>query len=331
MEVRKVQRLGSSSLIITLPKSWINKVGIRAGDSVYIIEKEKELRVIPFESEEGFGVEMRISAKDPIEVLETKLKCALYSGLSTLFIKSDEPISEDMLNTIEKIVEIDRDYEIRERTPFSVKLALVRKLTEEDLGAIIRESMSILESSVQIILEFIKSGKPEDLEKLEKNQILMERRRLNRKHLFRMIEQYRGDLSAERKTCLKILSSFNICQGIMSIHETLYKIMKTFPREEIVFGIDERTLVESIISEYLNMLWEIVGAVTNESEKRLESAKEKIESIENQFVTRSTLEKLKNPLAFQILSLIYHSLSYMRRILDDMRCSILLKELEMKF
>ncbi|MEM3226367.1 MAG: AbrB/MazE/SpoVT family DNA-binding domain-containing protein, partial [Saccharolobus sp.] len=36
IETRKVQRLGSSSLFITLPKKWINKWGIKPGDKVIL-------------------------------------------------------------------------------------------------------------------------------------------------------------------------------------------------------------------------------------------------------------------------------------------------------
>jgi len=36
--VRKVQRLGGSSLIITLPKQWAKKLGIKVGDEIQVVE-----------------------------------------------------------------------------------------------------------------------------------------------------------------------------------------------------------------------------------------------------------------------------------------------------
>jgi len=36
VEARKVQKLGSSSLFVTLPKKWINKWNIKPGDKVIV-------------------------------------------------------------------------------------------------------------------------------------------------------------------------------------------------------------------------------------------------------------------------------------------------------
>ncbi|MFP3260656.1 MAG: AbrB/MazE/SpoVT family DNA-binding domain-containing protein, partial [Sulfolobus sp.] len=47
VETRKVQRLGSSSLFITLPKKWINKWGIKPGDKIIMeISDDGTLRLI---------------------------------------------------------------------------------------------------------------------------------------------------------------------------------------------------------------------------------------------------------------------------------------------
>lgn len=47
VETRKVQRLGSSSLFITLPKKWINKWGVKPGDKIIIeISEDGGLRLV---------------------------------------------------------------------------------------------------------------------------------------------------------------------------------------------------------------------------------------------------------------------------------------------
>jgi len=38
MEVRRVQRLGSSSLVITLPKEWTRRLGIKPGDQILLYD-----------------------------------------------------------------------------------------------------------------------------------------------------------------------------------------------------------------------------------------------------------------------------------------------------
>jgi len=43
MERRKIQRTGSSSYIVTLPKRWVDLVGLKSGDYVYIYEYNDKL------------------------------------------------------------------------------------------------------------------------------------------------------------------------------------------------------------------------------------------------------------------------------------------------
>jgi looped-hinge helix DNA binding domain, AbrB family len=45
--VRKVQRLGGSSLIITLPKQWAKKLGIKVGDEIQVVEDRGRLLIVP--------------------------------------------------------------------------------------------------------------------------------------------------------------------------------------------------------------------------------------------------------------------------------------------
>ncbi len=47
VEARKVQRLGTSSLVVTLPKPWIRQVNLKPGDVVYIVTEGNTLRIVP--------------------------------------------------------------------------------------------------------------------------------------------------------------------------------------------------------------------------------------------------------------------------------------------
>ena len=44
---RRVQKLGGSSLVITLPKSWVRKTGITVGENVIIVDEGEYLKVYP--------------------------------------------------------------------------------------------------------------------------------------------------------------------------------------------------------------------------------------------------------------------------------------------
>lgn len=47
---RRIQKLGGSSLVITLPKSWAKKLGLDVGDTVVIVDEGNHLKVFPPDS-----------------------------------------------------------------------------------------------------------------------------------------------------------------------------------------------------------------------------------------------------------------------------------------
>ncbi|MDP8002578.1 MAG: AbrB/MazE/SpoVT family DNA-binding domain-containing protein [Caldisphaera sp.] len=54
---RKIQRLGGSSLIITLPKQWAKKLGLKVGDELKILEEGDHLKLVPSDSKAAIKAE----------------------------------------------------------------------------------------------------------------------------------------------------------------------------------------------------------------------------------------------------------------------------------
>ncbi|AEM39723.1 SpoVT/AbrB domain-containing protein [Pyrolobus fumarii 1A] len=48
VRMRRVQRLGTSSLVVTLPKEWVRKVNLKPGDVVYVVVEGGSVRIIPY-------------------------------------------------------------------------------------------------------------------------------------------------------------------------------------------------------------------------------------------------------------------------------------------
>ena len=47
IRMRRVQRLGTSSLVVTLPKEWVRRVNLKPGDTVYVVIEGGSVRIIP--------------------------------------------------------------------------------------------------------------------------------------------------------------------------------------------------------------------------------------------------------------------------------------------
>ena len=86
---RKVQRLGASSYVITLPHSWIESHNIKPGDTVYIVDDEDRLSIIPSQKDEEKSkvvYEMDLS-KIPIpEIASLAIYCLYVHNLGDTII-----------------------------------------------------------------------------------------------------------------------------------------------------------------------------------------------------------------------------------------------------
>jgi len=325
VEIRKVQKLGTSSLIITLPKTWVNRLGIKPGDSVYLVEKEKELRIVPFYSESGFSVALNVDRDEFGKSLEI-LKCSMQLGFSNIRMKADFPLTSEMEESIRKVVLTDGDYEVNRIDPFTIEVSLITRMTFEDIGAMIREVISLLEKSFSLISEAIESPTPDLLEKLEKIQELFERRKLSRKHIARIIEGSRGDLIEERRVCSFVSSSYSICMGLSSTHRALLEIIRKSGPENLV-SKEHAELMKGIFSGYLNVIWETIGALTNESLKRVETARSILGSLMKDVGGVLSEDRINGPLR-DIVALIFNSTYYFDMLLSDIYCYIESKKLQ---
>jgi len=65
LEVRKVQKLGYSTIVVSLPRNWVKEKNLKKGDSVIVrVEDDGSLRIIPY----NLGEEKSITEKYVVDV-----------------------------------------------------------------------------------------------------------------------------------------------------------------------------------------------------------------------------------------------------------------------
>ncbi len=95
VERRKVQKTGSSSYIVTLPKDWIDTVGVKPGDYVLVYEHEGKLIIMPPKVEEMSRIgEIRVL--EPVDNNEIfRVLVAMYlAGYDTIKISFNQKIKD---------------------------------------------------------------------------------------------------------------------------------------------------------------------------------------------------------------------------------------------
>lgn len=115
MEIRKAQRAGYSTLIVSLPIKWVKEVGLKPGDALALSEEQDgSLRVIPQLGLRTKGESVSIVNADLCieKQLLTKLIVGEYIvGHETIHVSSKRPLRpeqlEEIRNATSKLIGID--------------------------------------------------------------------------------------------------------------------------------------------------------------------------------------------------------------------------------
>ncbi len=86
-EIRRVQRLGSSSLVVTLPKSWVRSLNLKPGDPVYVVVEGRSVRVMPVENEGVGSAAFRVQGLEEGEARRF-LWCAYVLGPDEILVEA---------------------------------------------------------------------------------------------------------------------------------------------------------------------------------------------------------------------------------------------------
>ncbi len=86
IRLRRVQRLGTSSLVVTLPKEWVRRVNLKPGDTVYVVIEGGSVRIIPSSKAAEAISTLRVDvSRLPRDLSVSKLvSCAYISRVDVL-------------------------------------------------------------------------------------------------------------------------------------------------------------------------------------------------------------------------------------------------------
>ncbi|CAG0980232.1 hypothetical protein METP2_01927 [Methanosarcinales archaeon] len=126
METRKVYVSGGSTYVISLPKKWVKKVNLKAGDSLVVTEQAGALL---FETsvieKESHVKEIRISQMESSDALARIIIANYLVGYDTLKIKLDRKDNLSYRETVRTIIDYLIGIEIVEDTGDSIILEIM--------------------------------------------------------------------------------------------------------------------------------------------------------------------------------------------------------------
>ena len=105
MPARRIQKVGGSTFIVSLPKSWVVKNGLKEKDSINIKIKDKNLILAPEDIRLFFPDSIVFELKDHKDSLLQMLYSLYYLGVSEIKITSQEPFPMETLNQLGDFVD----------------------------------------------------------------------------------------------------------------------------------------------------------------------------------------------------------------------------------
>ncbi len=173
MEVRKLQLIGGSSYMVSLPKNWVKENQLTQGDDIYLQVEDSVITLYP----KSFREFSRITSVQIERLLRLDEKFvrrfiyALYlQGIDEIVI-SDDRINARMVSRIGEIVKDLIGMEIIDATEGKVVLKCLTS-TDFDVYGVVRRMSQIIQSMIATIMEGIEKGDSEalnDIENLEKD------------------------------------------------------------------------------------------------------------------------------------------------------------------
>ncbi len=145
METRKLISFGSSSYVISLPKTWVSQNRLEKGDSLYVEEKSNELIITSGDSEKQKEVkEKQIDCSGkPIE----KIKCELFAAyLNNYNIIELRQLDEERIMKVKEMLQGLAGLEILEQTSDKIIAKDLINIKEVSIKALMRRIDIIIRS-----------------------------------------------------------------------------------------------------------------------------------------------------------------------------------------
>lgn len=164
MEIRKVQKLGYSTIVVSLPRTWVKEKNIRKGDSVIVrVEEDGSLRIIPYNMGEEKNIYERyiIDATNVFSkgLIERVLIGNYLLGHDTITFKTkDKRIPSWVLEEVTEAISRLAGVEIVDQRLNEITVQCFIDPTKFKLKGLVRRMYTLIFSMIEGIRIFLTEG-----------------------------------------------------------------------------------------------------------------------------------------------------------------------------
>jgi len=263
---RRIQRLGGSSLIVTIPKTWAKKMGLGVGDQVVVVDEGDHLKILPPEtrySERAVSTSIKLVSFAREIPVGRLLDCAYINGFNRLSIQI--PISH--IGDTDKIVKEVSAYPKASSFSFKHDNQLIVEFNTpmETPSRALKSYNSKAQEILEVLQDYISKSKAGDLEDLYAK-------------LGRELEDLEAIIdSIERismKEALILPSQAEIRPLSVAMIKAATRILRLLVADLLKLSKTSKGRAVEIVSLLKNLYSEAIGGMASNSGRRMANALE---------------------------------------------------------
>ena len=297
-EVRKVQRLGSTSLFITLPKKWVNRWGIKPGDKVFLeLLGDGSLRLLSERSRQSQGKKsIRIDLSSLKLDVSYVIKALYDLGYDEIVFEFKKDAQSKVISQIRTEIEKYLGLELIEYSETTARVDCVIDDNKFSTDSLVKRLLTIISRKIDEILYYMN---PNEQKELDRPTTLDEVSRVYHLLLRKMLKTNHS-MQTNMKNYM-ILSMLNNLYVMFIELERLEKRIRTLELSD-----EERKALADVLHKFNDVEDLVVMSALFSSTKRVTMALSILNDIEK--IMSNMREEIKEILT-QIIGLIYESLS----------------------
>jgi len=285
---RKIVEQGGLTAMISLPRKWIKKYGLKKGDEIEMNEQGPNL-LVSTEKQITKG-KQQIKIKDSSEFFGRLIHSPYRFGVNELEIRYDNP---DVLYKINEYLDQLMGFEIVEEKEGYLKIEMIAKDFEADFDKVLRRIMLMMVNSCKELSEAVKKN-----DKTKYNEIIQIEKTNNKLvHFCERLLNTKG-YKDYKKTGLMYVFAWNMESVADAFRDLCKHLLDHKPRKEVIALFDR-------LQKYVKMFYDVYYTPSKELNAKFKKEFYSFKKQLNEF-------KTKNPEENNVLY-------YIRYIVDKLR------------
>ncbi len=162
MHVRRLQRLGTTTIVVSLPRKWVKDKGLKQGDVVYLEEGIDSIVLhTSNKAQQTYKITINAELEPNPETLARLVTASYLQGYDEVRIISQTGLLLEQVEEIQAVVERLPGFEVLEQTPNQLVIQGIVDPAKFTVDSIMKRMQVMVSSMINASIDAVIEGMPE--------------------------------------------------------------------------------------------------------------------------------------------------------------------------